>query len=218
MVRSPATRCWFPRSARSPDVFDSSCDHPLWLARRPRVPTLDGATEAPGGVEEPEVVEHPDGLLNETPLVEVSGDDLDEVDESIEHPAKVMRVGTMMRQLLEEVRTASLDEPSRDRLREIYSTSVAELGTALSPDLREELGRLALPFAEDAAPSSDELRIAQAQLVGWLEGLIQGIQATLFAQQMAAQQQLAGMRRGELEPGMEPGGKPGPDVRPGTYL
>ena len=99
---------------------------------------MDGETEAPGGVEEPEVVEHPDGLLNETPLVEVSGDDLDELDESIEHPAKVMRVGTMMRQLLEEVRTASLDEPSRDRLRELYATSVAELGTALSPDLREE--------------------------------------------------------------------------------
>ena len=141
----------------------------------------------------------------------------DEIDESIEHPAKVMRVGTMMRQLLEEVRLATLDEPSRDRLREIYATSVAELGTALSPDLREELGRLALPFAEDAAPSVDELRIAQAQLVGWLEGLIQGIQATLFAQQMAAQQQLAGMRRGELEPG-GPDGEPGPDVRPGTYL
>ena len=179
---------------------------------------MDGGTEAPGGAEEPEVVEHPDGLLNEVPLVEASGDDLDEVDESIEHPAKVMRVGTMMRQLLEEVRTAALDEPSRDRLREIYATSVAELGTALSSDLREELGRLALPFAEDAAPSSDELRIAQAQLVGWLEGLIQGIQATLFAQQMAAQQQLAGMRRGELEPGTESGGKPGPDMRPGTYL
>ena len=179
---------------------------------------MDGGTETPGEVEEPEVVEHPDGLLNEVPLVEASGDGLDEVDESIEHPAKVMRVGTMMRQLLEEVRTASLDEPSRDRLREIYATSVDELGTALSPDLREELGRLALPFAEDAAPSSDELRIAQAQLVGWLEGLIQGIQATLFAQQMAAQQQLAGMRRGELEPGTEPGDKSGPDVRPGTYL
>ncbi|MBM41854.1 MAG: proteasome activator [Actinomycetota bacterium] len=138
----------------------------------------------------------------------------DEVDESIEHPAKVMRVGTMMRQLLEEVRSATLDEASRDRLRDIYATSVTELGSALSPDLREELGRLALPFAEDAAPSVDELRVAQAQLVGWLEGLIQGIQATLFAQQMAAQQQLAGMRRGELEPGETQGA----EARPGTYL
>ena len=160
---------------------------------------------------EPEVVNGPSAGSDDEGALD------DEIDESIEHPAKVMRVGTMMRQLLEEVRLATLDEPSRDRLREIYATSVAELGTALSPDLREELGRLALPFAEDAAPSADELRIAQAQLVGWLEGLIQGIQATLFAQQMAAQQQLAGMRRGELEPG-GPDGEPGPDVRPGTYL
>ena len=159
---------------------------------------------------EPEVLAGP----HRDPGHDDGDEELDEVDESIEHPAKVMRVGTMMRQLLEEVRLATLDEPSRDRLREIYATSVAELGTALSSDLREELGRLALPFAEDGAPSADELRIAQAQLVGWLEGLIQGIQATLFAQQMAAQQQLAGMRRGELEPG----DGPGPDVRPGTYL
>jgi hypothetical protein len=159
---------------------------------------------------EPEVLDGP----HRDPDHDEGDEELDEVDESIEHPAKVMRVGTMMRQLLEEVRLATLDEPSRDRLREIYATSVAELGTALSTDLREELGRLALPFAEDAAPSADELRIAQAQLVGWLEGLIQGIQATLFAQQMAAQQQLAGMRRGELEPGDGPGF----DVRPGTYL
>jgi len=171
---------------------------------------------------DPEPLEQPDGPV-EPEVLPAKGRDHepvdndiieDEVDESIEHPAKVMRVGTMMRQLLEEVRSASLDEPSRDRLREIYATSVAELGSALSPDLREELGRLALPFAEDAAPSSDELRVAQAQLVGWLEGLIQGIQATLFAQQMAAQQQLAGMRRAELEPGASAG----PEVRPGTYL
>ena len=156
----------------------------------------------------------------ESEVVDASEDlstavDEDLIDESIEHPAKVMRVGTMMRQLLEEVRSATLDEPSRDRLREIYETSVAELGAALSVDLREELGRLALPFADNVAPTSDELRIAQAQLVGWLEGLIQGIQATLFAQQMAAQQQLAGMRLPALPPG-EPGD--GPEIRPGTYL
>ncbi len=176
---------------------------------------MDGGTHPP---EEPEVVEHPGPPSGGPDPGEPDPADPEELDESIEHPAKVMRVGTMMRQLLEEVRIASLDEPSRDRLREIYATSVAELGTALSPDLREELGRLALPFASDEAPSADELRIAQAQLVGWLEGLIQGIQATLFAQQMAAQQQLAGMRRGELEPGGDPDGGPGPDVRPGTYL
>ncbi|HEX7095380.1 MAG TPA: proteasome activator [Acidimicrobiales bacterium] len=142
-------------------------------------------------------------------------------DEFIEQPAKVMRVGTMMKQLLDEVRSATLDEASRDRLREIYETSVRELGSALSPDLREELGRLALPFSDSDAPSSAELQIAQAQLVGWLEGLIQGIQATLWAQQMAAQQQLANMR-GQIGPGGRPGaGSPRAgdgDGRPGTYL
>ncbi len=151
---------------------------------------------------------------------DTGGDSAESVDESIEQPAKVMRVGTMMKQLLDEVRAATLDEASRDRLKEIYETSVTELGSALSADLREELGRLALPFDDDIAPSNDELRIAQAQLVGWLEGLIQGIQAALFAQQMAAQQQLAGMRRSELGPGqLTPGvPTPEPDVRPGTYL
>ena len=156
---------------------------------------------------EPEVLTDAAGISD--------GEPDDEIDESIEHPAKVMRVGTMMRLLLEEVRSATLDEPSRDRLREIYETSVTELGSALSADLREELGRLALPFSEDAAPSVDELRIAQAQLVGWMEGLIQGIQATLFAQQMAAQQQLAGMRPPELESG---GAGDGPNASHGTYL
>ena len=143
-------------------------------------------------------------------------------DEFIEQPAKVMRVGTMMKQLLEEVRATPLDEPSRERLREIYETSVRELGSAISPDLRDELARLSLPFAEGGAtpPTTAELQIAQAQLVGWLEGLIQGIQATLFAQQMAAQQQLANIR-GQLGPG---GGRPGEapidpnEARPGTYL
>ena len=153
------------------------------------------------------------------------GDDAGKPEEYIEQPAKVMRVGTMMKSLLEEVRTATLDEASRDRLRDIYETSLTELGSALSPDLRAELGRLALPFSDDddAPPTTAELRVAQAQLVGWLEGLIQGIQATLFAQQMAAQQQLANMR-GQLGPGVPgPNGRPGQVVdsaegRPGTYL
>jgi hypothetical protein len=133
-------------------------------------------------------------------------------DAYIEQPAKVMRVGTMLKSLLEEVRNTTLDEASRDRLRDIHDTSIVELGSALSPDLRAELGRLALPFADD--PSA-EIRIAQAQLVGWLEGLIQGIQATLFAQQMAAQQQLANMR-GEI--GAGPGGPMGPGHRPGQII
>ena len=146
--------------------------------------------------------------------------------EAVEEPAKLMRIGSMIKQLLEEVRQTELDEPSRERLREIYDTSVAELASALSPDLQQELGRLALPFDTEAAPTGPELRIAKAQLVGWLEGLFHGIQATLFAQQMAARQQLEQMR-GQLGPGMpaQPGvpGQPGPapdgeDPRPGTYL
>lgn len=132
--------------------------------------------------------------------------------ESVSEPAKVMRVGSMIKQLLEEVRSTPLDGPSRERLREIYDRSVAELGTALSDDLREELERLVFPFHPDEVPSDVELRMAQAQLVGWLEGLFHGIQATLFAQQMAARQQLERMRN-ELPHGTEGG-----DPRPGTYL
>lgn len=135
------------------------------------------------------------------------------IDETIDHPAKVMRIGAMMRQLLDELRSADLDVPSRDRLREIYGRSVGELSSALSPDLADELGRLALPFSGDETPTAAELQIAKAQLVGWLEGLVQGMQAMLFAQQMAAQQQLQTMRA-EIGSGEPTAGDP----RPGTYL
>ena len=118
--------------------------------------------------------------------------------ESVEHPAKVMRIGSMIKQLLEEVRQAPLDERSRARLREIYDTSVTELAEGLSPDLRTELEKMASPFGPDEVPSESELRVAQAQLVGWLEGLFHGIQATLFAQQMAARAQLEQMRQRSL--------------------
>lgn len=138
----------------------------------------------------------------------------DDAHESVQEPAKVMRVGSMIKQLLEEVRNLDLDEPARERLREIYDRSVSELSAALSDDLVEELQRLALPFAEEATPTGAELRVAKAQLVGWLEGLFHGIQATLFAQQMAARQQLEQMRN-QIGPGKAPG--PVPD-RPGTYL
>ena len=141
--------------------------------------------------------------------------------ESIESPGKVMRIGSMIKQLLDEVHQTELDEPSRDRLKEIYETSVKELCASLSPDLQEELGRLAIPF-DGGTPTGAELKIAKAQLVGWLEGLFHGIQATLFAQQMAARQQLEQMR-GQLQPGMTPppGAPPQEgDERPlpGTYL
>jgi hypothetical protein len=142
----------------------------------------------------------------------------DDMSESVQQPAKVMRIGSMVKQLLEEVRTAPLDEASRTRLREIYEQSIRELAGALSPDLAEELDRMALPF-DESAPSDAELRVAQAQLVGWLEGLFHGIQATLLAQQMAARAQLDQMRqRGELPRGPGPIPQEGAGLRPGTYL
>ena len=130
--------------------------------------------------------------------------------ELVEQPAKVMRIGSMVKQLLEEVRAAPLDDAARTRLREIHESSVAELSEGLAPELREELDRLTLPFGEGTVPSDAELRIAQAQLVGWLEGLFHGIQTALFAQQMAARVQLEQMRGGQpaLRPGTLPPGFP----------
>ncbi len=138
--------------------------------------------------------------------------DSDERDDSgesladmVEQPAKVMRIGTMIKQLLEEVRAAPLDDASRARLREIHKSSIHELEQGLAPELREELERLTLPFTDESVPSDAELRIAQAQLVGWLEGLFHGIQTALFAQQMAARAQLEQMRQGALPPGVHAG-------------
>jgi hypothetical protein len=160
-----------------------------------------------------------EGALPVSPDGVDDGDGAEQPDEeSITSPAKVMRIGSMVKQLLEEVRVAPLDEASRERLAEIYDRSVAELSGALSPDLREELASLALPFDDGEIPSESELRIAKAQLVGWLEGLFHGIQATLMAQQFAAQRQLQEMRQ---LPGSQQmpqhRQEPGPD-RPGTYL
>src|SRR6202789_3743567 len=130
------------------------------------------------------------------------------VTEMVEQPAKVMRIGRMIRQLLEEVRAAPLDEKSRARLKAIHESSIKELEDGLAPELVSELERLSLPFTENELPSEGELRVAQAQLVGWLEGLFHGIQTTLFAQQMAARAQLEQMRRA-LPPGMSPQMMPG---------
>ena len=139
------------------------------------------------------------------------GEDPTSVAELVEQPAKVMRIGSMIKQLLEEVRAAPLDEASRARLKNIHKSSIAELEQGLAPELIAELERLSLPFADDEIPSEAELRIAQAQLVGWLEGLFHGIQTALFAQQMAARAQLEEMRRRGLPPGEDrPAG--------GTYL
>ena len=134
----------------------------------------------------------------------------------IEQPAKVMRIGSMVKQLLEEVRAAPLDDASRLRLREVHAKSVTELSEGLAPELREELERLTLPFTDDQVPSDAELRIAQAQLVGWLEGLFHGIQTALFAQQMAARVQLEQMRgRAALPPGAVPPAPAALPERPG---
>ncbi|HXA31586.1 MAG TPA: bacterial proteasome activator family protein [Acidimicrobiales bacterium] len=132
--------------------------------------------------------------------------------ESIEQPAKLLRIGSMVKQLLEEVRQAPLDEAGRGRLREIHEQSIRELADGLSPDLVAELERVTIPF-DSNVPSEAELRIAQAQLVGWLEGLFHGIQATLVAQQMAARAQLDEMRQQALPPGTDAS-----TGRPGTYL
>jgi hypothetical protein len=133
--------------------------------------------------------------------------------ESVSEPAKVLRIGSMVKTLLEEVRQAPLDEKSRNRLREIYEQSIHDLAEGLSPDLVAELERMALPFDDDGPPSESELRIAQAQLVGWLEGLFHGIQATLMSQQMAARSQLEEIRQRGLPQAGESS-----NSRPGAYL
>jgi Protein of unknown function (DUF2587) len=157
---------------------------------------------------------------NEPMTAEIAeADDSDETESiaaQVEQPAKVMRIGTMIKQLLEEVRAAPLDEAGRARLREIHEKSIHELEEGLAPELREELDRLTLPFGGDV-PSEAELRIAQAQLVGWLEGLFHGIQTALFAQQMAARAQLEEMRRRALPPG-EHGGPHPVIVGPGGQM
>jgi hypothetical protein len=141
--------------------------------------------------------------------------------EQVEQPAKVMRIGSMVKQLLEEVRAAPLDDAARERLAAIHTTSIRELEDGLAPELREELERLTLPFGEASTPSDAELRIAQAQLVGWLEGLFHGIQTALFAQQMAAKMQLEQQGRGgrpALPQGMPQGGQLVPPTGTGQYL
>jgi hypothetical protein len=168
------------------------------------------------------VVVGPDGR----PLGQVTAEDAQVPDgddgglaDLIEQPAKVMRIGSMIKQLLDEVKEAPLDEAARARLREIHARSVAELESGLAPELVAELDRLSLPFTEDTVPSEAELRIAQAQLVGWLEGLFHGIQTALFAQQMAARAAFEEMRRRAIAGGPAgglPGGIPAPDPEPGA--
>jgi hypothetical protein len=179
-----------------------------------------GIEPTDGPLLRPEVVDgHGDGPIADDaglgPLLQNTeeGDaEESESTESIERPGKLLRIGSMVKQLLEEVRSAPLDEASRARLREIYEQSIRELSDGLSPDLVAELDRISIPF-DSPTPSDAELRVAHAQLVGWLEGLFHGIQATLVAQQVAARAQLDEMRQRSLPQG--------PDAsvgRPGTYL
>ncbi|SFF49329.1 bacterial proteasome activator family protein [Blastococcus tunisiensis] len=175
---------------------------------------------APGnGTERPQqvVVVGPDGRpVGALPMPQ-DDDDREgaaDVGDMVEQPAKVMRIGTMIKQLLEEVRAAPLDDASRNRLRDIHAKSIHELEDGLSPELRDELERITLPFTEGETPSDAELRIAQAQLVGWLEGVFHGIQTAIFAQQMAARAQLEEVRRRALPGGQPPAGQQ-PDFRPG---
>ena len=171
-----------------------------------------------------------DAPTDEKPRVEVldpvpDDDRPEDITSLVGQPAKVMRIGTMIKQLLDEVRSAPLDDAARARMAEIHERSLHELEEGLSPELVAELHRITLPFVEDQAPSDAELRIAQAQLVGWLEGLFHGIQTALVAQQVAAQNQLSGMRR-QLPPGRVPPsgvgvhvpGADGTDPSTGQYL
>jgi hypothetical protein len=165
----------------------------------------DQKPESTNGGDDPRiVVVGPDGMAMSTPQPRGDDQDGDErhISELVEQPAKVMRIGSMIRQLLEEVKAAPLDEASRQRLKEIHQSSIKELEAGLAPELVDELERLSLPFTEQT-PSEAELRIAQAQLVGWLEGLFHGIQTAIYAQQVAARAQLEQMRRA-LPAGMVP--------------
>ncbi|MBU2695330.1 MULTISPECIES: bacterial proteasome activator family protein [Pimelobacter] len=185
-------------------------------------------TENASGSEEQIVVIGPDGQpIGTVPASAVEqAADLDDDEDGeraltdlVEQPAKVMRIGSMIRQLLEEVKAAPLDEASRNRLAAIHRSSIAELEQGLAPELVEELERLSLPFSEDVTPSESELRIAQAQLVGWLEGLFHGIQTAIYAQQMAARAQFEQIRRalpqGMGIPGAAGGVVPGAPGQPG---
>ncbi|CAA9325206.1 MAG: hypothetical protein AVDCRST_MAG29-690 [uncultured Nocardioidaceae bacterium] len=189
----------------------------------PQRPTVVAMSQQPDDVRDDRVmVVGPDGTT-----VDATAEIADEPSERsltdlVEQPAKVMRIGSMIRQLLEEVKAAPLDEASRARLAEVHTASIKELEDGLAPELVEELERLSLPFGEQG-PSDAELRIAQAQLVGWLEGLFHGIQTAIYAQQMAARAQLEQMRRalpgmpaqGPPMPG-QPGGQPGAPAEPGA--
>jgi hypothetical protein len=184
------------------------------------------SADAPGGREQQEkrqvVVVGPDGqpvgavTVNADGTVDTGGDQGERGPaDLVEQPAKVMRIGSMVKQLLEEVRAAPLDDAARGRLRDVHGSSIKELADGLAPELQEELERLTSPFSNEVTPSDAELRIAQAQLVGWLEGLFHGIQTAMLAQQMAARAQLEQQARGR--PALPGGPHPGPAAPGGAH-
>ncbi|MGH3743650.1 MAG: bacterial proteasome activator family protein [Mycobacteriales bacterium] len=165
--------------------------------------------------ESPVIVIGPDGQPVQLPDAASAEEAQNPVTQMVSEPDKVMRIGTMVKQLLDEVRQAPLDDASRKRLMEIHDRSITQLAEGLSPDLREELEAFTLPFSGEEVPSNDELRIAQAQLVGWLEGVFHGIQTALVAQQVAARAQIEQMRGRSLPAGM---GQQPQQPGPGQYL
>lgn len=184
-------------------------------SQRPAIPVVSDAPAAEhgDGSGAESVAERPE-VVDSVPGADGSGEE----EGTISSPAKIIRVGSMVKQLLEEVRNTPMDDSAREHLASIYEQSIDELKASLSDDLAEELERLAPDFDGETVPSDASLRIAQAQLVGWLEGLFHGIQATLVAQQMAARQQLEGMRGQLAGPGQSPGQQQGmpPMMQGGT--
>ena len=133
---------------------------------------------------------------------------------TIEQPAKLIRIAAMIREMLEDVRQSKPDEAGRQRVRVIYDRAVAGLKEGVSKELQDELDTLTIPL--DKNSSESEIRLAQAQLVGWLEGLFQGIQAALWSQHMQARAEIEEMRRRR---GLPPGPADGmPQRDPGQYL
>lgn len=189
-------------SDQSPEQTSSESGQPRMMAGE----TADGQVYVVG----------PGGMAVES-APDDEGKNPDSVIAMVPEPDKVMRIATMMQKLLDEIKQSPLDDPSRKRLGHVYASSIAELKAGLEPKLADELERITEPFAEGATPTDAELRVAKAQLVGWLEGLFHGIQTALFAQQMAARAQLEQMRRA-LPPGvqMPEGTQPQPPRPPGA--
>ena len=145
-------------------------------------------------------------------VIDASADEREEDEGTfVTEPSKLIRIASMTKAMLEEVRASGMDDLGRQRLLAVYHRSIDELRDVLSDDLKDELDSIFVPL-ESETPTEPEIRVAQAQLVGWLEGLFHGIQASLWSQQMSAQAQLEQMgQRRALEAS-------GDEDQPGLYL